>query len=354
MVRRLMSCIIGASTLLVLGAAPALAHTRAGAASDWRSVLTTVPHVEGLEWRLYPAGEYLFLENTGDLPVVIFGYEGEPFLRVGPKGVEQNANSPTTYLSRRRDGDVALPPRADATRAAEWESISPDSSYSWYDHRAHRMPDDTRGDHSTWSVPFESGGERFQLEGELTFDPGPPWWRWIGFGALASVAALWGIRKDGRRERLLPAAITVASVATFNLLHLPDEILALPSTIFDVAFGLGHNVLFIGTGMVGAYLSVRPGRPSGLALGIGSGAVAFHQGFLQVGQLGASQLPTAWPPSMIRFAVGVSVAQFLWVILLLAADRRAQAAEGPDLIDTAGSLMLRSPDQMAAHDGSHF
>ena len=307
-----------AIVVVALASSPAAAHTRASIATDWSSEITETPSVDGVTWKLYPAGEYLEVDNRTGETLVVFGYEGEPYLRIGPDGVEENLNSPTSYLNSRRDGDVALPPRADAGAAPEWSRVVDGTRFSWFDHRVHRMTTDGPwGEDVAWAVPFQIGDATFTLEGRLQHEGGPAWWLPFVIALGLTSAVLLGARREGN-ARLRPAAVIVAGVALFNLLHVPDEIAALPSSAVDVAFGVGHNILFIGTGLLGCYLVLNRGSRSGLPLLVASIAVAFHQGFLQLGQLGASQLPTIWPPWTIRLAVAMSVAQLFWVVVLLA------------------------------------
>lgn len=323
---------------VILIASPAWGHTRAAMASDWQPEITSVPDIPGLSWRLYPAGEFLALETRTSDEIVVLGYEDEPYLRFGPDEVEQNLNSPATYLNSRRDGDVALPPRADASAPPEWKQVTDSSGLAWFDHRVHRMPNAGPWSHpaSAWEVPFTVDGRRYLLAGELLRVPGPAWWQPLALGLALTAGAMWGARRTGF-EALRPAAVVVVLVAVLNLVHLPDEVAALPASRIDIAFGLLHNLLFIGVGIAGALLTVRRSQPSALALIVGSIAVAFHQGFLQVGQLGASQLPTIWPPGLIRLAVALSVAQLLWVLIVVVRYRHARGVTAPSRADRSAA-----------------
>ena len=311
---------------VALIAAPAAAHTRAAVASDVRSEITDDPALRGITWSLYPAGEYLELENVSDRVVVVVGYEGEPYLRVGPSGVEQNLNSPATYLNSRRDGDVALPPRADAAAAPEWDVVSDEPRYAWFDHRVHPMPGDGVWSEGSgrWDVGFRLGSETYSLGGRTYEDPGPPWWQPLAVAGVAIGGALLILRRLGR-DPLASMASVVVAVALFNLIHLPDEVAALPATWVDIGFGLLHNLVFIGVGVVAGVLAIR--RDSGLALAVGSIAVAFHQGILQTKQLGASQIPTLWPAMVVRVAVALSIVQLAYALAIAMRSRRADLDE---------------------------
>src|SRR3954464_11673141 len=85
----------------VAAAAPASAHTITGVApTDYRSELTGVePSVPGVRVELLDLGRRVRLTNSGP-EVVVLGYQGEPYLRVGPKGVYENTRSPSTYQNK--------------------------------------------------------------------------------------------------------------------------------------------------------------------------------------------------------------------------------------------------------------
>jgi hypothetical protein len=82
---------------LIVQAQPASAHTVSGVgATNWRTTLIGVnPPVPGLRVRVVNTGSDLEVSNTGQ-EVVVLGYEGEPYLRVGPAGVYENTQSPST------------------------------------------------------------------------------------------------------------------------------------------------------------------------------------------------------------------------------------------------------------------
>jgi hypothetical protein len=351
--------LLTALVLVAMAATPSLAHTRASSATNLDSRIEQVPALPGVTWRVYPGGEYLEVTNRGRSELIVLGYSGEPYLRVGPDGVQRNRNSPATYLNAERFGDVAVPPRADADAPPEWERLTDEPRYAWHDHRIHWMAPDPPGvatdappaglEVFAWAVPVVYDGERLAVRGRLMWVPSSPWWAWLGLGLALTAGALAGLRRRDRLAIARPAAVVVAAVALFNLVHLPDEVAALPLPALDVVFGVLHNVLFIGTGLVGAGLAWRKANSSLLPLGIASGAVLFHQGLLQIPQLAASQLATVWPAEVIRIAVALSVGQAAWVALVVgvglhlrppaaepeaAAGTIVPAAEGPSpLVD---------------------
>jgi hypothetical protein len=354
---RLAALFLLGSVLLVAAAPPAGAHVRAREASNFDSRILETPDIEGVEWRVYAGGALVGVTNHGDAELVVLGYEGEPFLRVGPGGVFENRNSPATYLNADRYGDVAVPPRADPAAAPQWAQVSRGPTATWHDHRMHWMSDrlpatvragrDRRQLVQPWTLPALHEGREVELVGELWWVPAAPAWPWLLAALALTLPILAGVRvrHRGRAALLRPAAAGVAAIALLNTLHFVDELRAWPSPTLDVLFGLFHTALFVGAGLVGAALAWRAVEGPLLSLGIASGAVLFHQGLLQLPLLSASQLPTVWPPIVLRIAVALSVAQAVWVAVVIGTGLRAEHATPPHSPagDAGAAALARRP-----------
>jgi len=110
---------VALGVVLVMAAAPpAEAHTVTGVSpTNYRSqVLDLAPKLAGVTVRLLDLGNRVELVNTG-ADVSVLGYQGEPYLRVGPAGVFENTRSPAVYLNRTSAGQstsTTLPRQADA------------------------------------------------------------------------------------------------------------------------------------------------------------------------------------------------------------------------------------------------
>lgn len=113
---------------VVLVAPPVGAHPLGGVEpSNYQArVLAVRPPVPGLTVEVVDAGSRLRLVNTGPRDVVVLGYQLEPWLRVGPRGVFENSRSPTLQMAgptaRRRPPSTPAPRRAGArsTPASRW------------------------------------------------------------------------------------------------------------------------------------------------------------------------------------------------------------------------------------------
>src|SRR4051794_32439952 len=121
--RAALTVLIALAGLLAL-AQPASAHTVSGVgATNWKTTLIGVsPATPGLSVKVVDTGSDLQVSNTGP-EIVVLGYQGEPYLRVGPGGVFENRQSPSTYLNCSRQG-CPTPPGLDPTGPPEWRQIS--------------------------------------------------------------------------------------------------------------------------------------------------------------------------------------------------------------------------------------
>jgi hypothetical protein len=105
LLRRVLAVAGAALAGTVLLAPPASAHAGPGGshvpASNYRSrVFRIAPAVPGLEVRTIDAGARLELVNHTGHDVIVLGYQGEPYLRIGTGPPEVNVRSPAAYLNR--------------------------------------------------------------------------------------------------------------------------------------------------------------------------------------------------------------------------------------------------------------
>ena len=126
--------VAAASVVLVAAvlvpAVPAQAHDVGGVgATNFRTTLGAVtPGVPGLTVTVIENGSRLELRNLTGTDVMIAGYAGEPYARVGPTGVFVNDNSPATYLNASRFSTTAVPDTADPAKPPAWARSIPSRS----------------------------------------------------------------------------------------------------------------------------------------------------------------------------------------------------------------------------------
>jgi hypothetical protein len=163
---------------------PAAAAHGGGGALGFRSTVTRVtPAAKGLSVTVLDSDDRLELRNDTGKPLVVLGYEGEPYLAFRDGHVYRNANSPATYLNDDRFGQVALPEQADPKAAPDWKEVAPRERYDWHDHRIHWMsrtlPPKVRAAKSKphhvfdWKVSATVGGKPTVIAGSLDYRPSP-------------------------------------------------------------------------------------------------------------------------------------------------------------------------------------
>lgn len=171
---------VAVGVLVVVPAGPAAAHVAGGPVpSNYSGVITSISApMPGVQVTLSASGDELELRNDSDVEVLVPGYSEEPYLRIGPGGVQRNERSPATYLNATVQGDSALPPQADTDADPDWVTLSSSATFRWHDHRTHWMgtvlPPAVQADPgnthliSSWQVPLSYGGESVLINGTLT------------------------------------------------------------------------------------------------------------------------------------------------------------------------------------------
>ena len=120
--------------------------------------------------------------NASD--ALILGYQGEPYLRVGPSGVYENTRSPSVFLNRSQTVGATVPSSYDAQAPPEWHRTGRGREVSWHDHRVHWMggvsePQVVRSSPgrshlvSNWVVELRIRGQQVTVRGDLRWVPGP-------------------------------------------------------------------------------------------------------------------------------------------------------------------------------------
>lgn len=350
--------------LLVLGLPdPAAAHTRTQETTNVESRITSTPPLDGVVWTVHTGGFLIEVANTGEQDLIVHGYEGEPFLRIGPDGVQQNRRSPATYLNRERYDQVTLPPTVDPSADPDWETISDEPRIVWHDHRTHWMSPapppfvaanpllrgmmelelvgpvgvahDRAGSFASWQLPLTHGGRSVELAGELVWVDPPSPVPWLLVGAMLVLPVLLVGPRRVPEERIRAAAWLVLGVSLVNGLHLIDDLVAFPADPLDELSGLLHTTIFLLAGLGGAAWTLWVRSVPRLSLGVGAGAVLYHQGVVHLPMLFASNFPTIWPEGLVRLTIALSLLQAVVVAVALARTH-APAGDGARGSDDQG------------------
>jgi len=336
--RRLVAAIVVAFLWLIgmVGlAAPAPAHSVSGVgATNWKTTLASVsPALPGLAVRVVENGSRLEVTNHGP-EIVIFGYGGEPYLRVGPQGVFINALSPAAYLNCSRSG-CPVPASADAHAPPRWEQFSTGQTIRWHDHRIHWMgrtlPPEVaqapgvRHLQARWAVTMAQGPTVVTAAGDYTWIPGETPFPWlllaVGLAGVALVVAL------TRSWRWLAAATGVVTVVDFG--HAVGVAWSWAGgsafRLSQLLEGSSYQIPGWILGVLAVGLLAR-GRPRGRqAAACAGGSALLFTGLLDFTVLGRSNAPFAGPLTIDRAEVAICLGLGLGVLTgalaLLRADR---------------------------------
>ena len=305
-------------------AGPAAAHGSSSESTNFRSAVTQAPDIEGITWGVLGGDQYLTVENDTDAEILVQGYDGEPYARIGPEGVFLNLASKATYLNADRFAEVTLPENVGRGQEPRWDKVSAEPTYAWHDHRVHWMsaqlppavtdqgksalipmgPEGT----NEWIVPFGHDGQDHEVRGELRWVPPPSPYVWLAIGLVVTLPALVGLRRGVGRDRvrrlITPAAVVLGVVGLLNITHLVD-ILALPLPATTKLVSALQTALFIALGLFGAGVARRGRDGAFTALGVGAGGILAGQGLLYLAVLQASQSASVFPDWSARTIVAL-------------------------------------------------
>jgi hypothetical protein len=302
-------------------AGPAAAHAVGGdaVASSYRSRVTAVEGLaegstDAVRARVIGNEGVVELANGTAATVVVLGYEGEPYLRLGPDGAFENVRSPATWINRTASGGVEPGPGADAGAAPEWRRIGPDPVARWHDHRTHwmsplpppvveREPGTPHVLQPRWVVPIEVDGEPAAVVGELAWVPAPsaaPWWALAVALAVVSAAA---VASRWWRPALVVASVVLLAATWADVAGVWQASVA---PALDKASGL--VTLVVSTAALLAGVAALRRRPRlGLALVVvGAALVALDHGITGWAYLSSSQIDSALPAWVARATVAVA------------------------------------------------
>jgi len=339
--RRLAALLAAATAGLaaaVLPAAPATAHSPDGPrATDYRSRIVSVrPQVDGLRVALLANGTRLEVENRGAREVVVLGYAGEPYRRLGPDGAYVNLASPSLAVDEGRP----VPASDAAPSAPRWRKEHDEPVARWHDHRVHwtgsARPPAVAADPErparlrAWQVDLERGPERVTVRGTLDYLPPPAapqvWWA----GMLVAAAAVALLARHRRGVAVLSVALAVAAVPeVLDALGRAADRSSRPlGLVGELLTGQAYGLL-TALGALGAVAAAAARRPAAvLALGLAGACLAAVGGLVDAAVFSHGQVPVPWHPSWSRLGTALTTALGAGVAAGAALRTRAASA-GP-------------------------
>jgi hypothetical protein len=307
-----------AALLLAVGAAPAAAHAVGGAqASNYQTrILSIQPAVPGLTVEVADAGARLRVRNHTGREVMVLGYAGEPYLRVGPAGVFENRRSPAIYLNRARINPAPPPPDASADAPPLWHRIGDGDTVTWHDHRAHWMgatdppqvkaaPNRTQVVVPGWQAELRVGDQPVRVSGDLRWVPGPSPWPWV-----VAAAAWLLLVVVASRQRTWPQLLAVLTglLIAIDVIHTVGIWTGTSASAAAKAYAsLGSGAGWALGGLaIHRLLGPHPRRAS-IYLALGALLMADVGGIGDLGSLYRSQLAVALPDPVTRALVATTL-----------------------------------------------
>jgi hypothetical protein len=301
---------------------PASAHTASGPRpTNYLTRLGTIaPTIPGVTVRVVELGNKLELTNRTHNDVTVLGYDGEPYLRVGPHGLYENLRSSATYINRTRLGNTPIPAIATGTGAStppRWHRVSGAHTAIWHDHRIHWMgtsapaevQDDPGAVHTInpqWTVVFRDASQTVAVHGSLLWVPGPSGWPWA-----ALIAALFGLGFFVARRRGWAAITALVVLVGVDMSH------TISAEVFRAGAQLTKTVQFFGDNFVSVIVWIAAGitiwclwrrRVEALyGLVLVGAMIGLVSGLTDLSYLWKSQLPTVAPDALARGAVSIAV-----------------------------------------------
>jgi hypothetical protein len=321
-----------AVAVMVVGSAgPAGAHSLTGTqATNYETrIFGIAPHYAGVTVKVLDLGGRIELRNTSGHEVEVLGYQGEPYLEVGPSGVLRNRRSPATFLNQTKfviPGPI--PASYDAKAAPVWQRLSSGRTVSWHDHRTHWMlttepPIVQRDPHERhviiphWVVPLRVDGQPVALTGEVLWVPGPSPWPWL----LLVVAALFAVigvsftrvGRPGVAVALTVGGISAAGLAVgawrYSTGSLPAH---LGTTVYEIGAMVLVSITVVLLARKRRFYDVSPLMLfTGVVLAIGAGLA-------NVTSLWRSQLPTMLSNGLARVLIALCVGVGVGVVVVAA------------------------------------
>ena len=333
-IHRLMHRFLAVAVLLaaslVLGSSPAHAHSASNSpASNYQTRLVRVePASEAYEVKVIETGIRFELRWKSGPELTVPDYDGHPYLRIGPNGVEENQQSNAKYLNSSRFGsNVPLDLKPEGP--PQWKRISTEPVARWHDHRIHWMsselPDQVAKTPNqthvlpTAPVEFSAGTTLVTATTEMRWIPGPsavPYFVLAGFlGILTLGLAFWAHRNVARRRlaiRIICALCLLLVVA--DAVHLVGIAFGIQSPLAP-ALGRMVSVGFVSLAawlitMVGIALALRNRLDAPYLLTFGAALMAVVGGIVDLVVLSKSSLPVAFGtggPALVRLMVAVTI-----------------------------------------------
>ena len=268
MTPRVRAVLLAAGISVVASVLPGASPVAADSAgpTDYRSEISGVePATDEISVTIEGGDAFVRIVAVPGTEVLLFGYEGEPYLRIDAAGtVVENRRSPATYLNQDRYGSE-VPESASADAEPEWVVVARNGAYAWHDHRAHRMDpfaplNASRGDTVLDGViPIAVDGRAVSILVTTRWMPTPSPWPAI-LGAVIGTAATVLAATAGRVAPVVAVTAAAATVVGWA------QYRSLPGETGPVAAWWLLPLVALGFAVVGVLLGSSPSAHAATAI----------------------------------------------------------------------------------------
>jgi hypothetical protein len=332
-------CVL-AGAAVVTSATSASAHGLGGLKpTDYRTTLGGIsPAVPGLKLTVVDLGTRLELTNHTAHDVTVLGYDGEPYLRVGPRGVYENTRSPATYFNRSLTLSGSAPPKqADSSALPVWEKIGDGPTASWHDHRAHFMgtsdPPVVARDRShrhvidRFQIGMRTAGTALTAQGTIVWVPPPSPWPWVVVAIVFAVLILALSRTSVWSAVFAITLLVLIAIEVAHVLGLWGASTAPAGTKLAES---GYSIAGILLAVLALVWMQRRGAEAAVPLVLVATIFLFVAGGLaDVTSLGNSELPVTFAPWFARLLVTATLGLGGGLAAAAALRLRSQAVARP-------------------------
>jgi hypothetical protein len=315
--RATLLALVLAGASIVIAAEPAGAHGLGGLQpTNYESRLLRVePGVRGIELRVLDLGTRLQVSNRTARDVTVLGYQGEPYLRVGPHGAFENTRSPATYLNRSTTITKPAPKSADPSARPVWNKLSSGHTVQWHDHRAHfmgtREPPVVQRDPrqrrvlERWNVVMLQGDRTITATGEIVWVPPPSPWPFVIVALVLAVAVFAAGRTSAWRWVIGAALGTIVVAEALHVIGLWGASSAAAGTkLVGSAYSLGGIALAV---LAFIWMARRGPHAAVPLILVAAIVLVVAGGLADVTTLGRSQIPTTFSPGFARVLVTLTL-----------------------------------------------
>jgi hypothetical protein len=300
-----LTVVVLALAAVAFTASPAAAHDLGGRQpTDIRSRVVAIrPDVPRVTVRVVDLGGRIELRNDSSVDVVVIGYDGEPYLRIGPEGTFVNERSPALFLNKTADPQTRVPAGFDADAPPEWRRVSATPEARWHDHRAHATRATLEAGPVQWQIDMTVDGKPVFVEGESVLIDAPPWWPWMFLTAAVAVSLVVAARQWWRRTLIL-ALTTLGIAGTVQLVGGWSQ--SAGTTTGRIA-AMAMPALAIGLAIIAIERLMRRRDSAAVWTLLAAVVLLVALGLADILDLFRSQLPTSLPAALVRTIVALEI-----------------------------------------------